>query len=138
VVALAVSGGLARRSGQSFIVAQERERAPPKRSGGTITIDRPKPKAKAVAKKARKTDPALDKDWSVLLHNDDVHTFDYVTECIVKVVKTLHKRKAYAVTVEAHSRGIAVVTMTFKQQAKIFCLQLQKYGLTVSIAPGKG
>ena len=105
----------------------------------------------------------MDKDhtWRVLLHNDDVspvvhnpvtpnsarrssdsspravqvHTFDYVTMAIAKVVKTITRKKAYRICVQAHTRGTATVTTTWKQMAKTMCLKLQKYGLTSSIAP---
>ena len=53
--------------------------------------------------------------WRVLLHNDDIHTFEYVTNCLVKareslgvdergsclqVVQHLSRRKAYSITWE--------------------------------------
>ena len=64
-----------------------------------------------------------------------VHTFDYVTMAIVKVVKTVTRKKAHRITVQAHSMGTATVTTTWKQMAKTMCLKLQKFGLTSSIAP---
>ena len=64
-----------------------------------------------------------------------VHTFDYVNMAIVKVVKTITRKKAHRITVQAHSYGTATVTTTWKQMAKTMCLKLQKYGLTSSIAP---
>ena len=64
-----------------------------------------------------------------------VHTFDYVTMAIVKVVKTITRKKAHRITVQAHSMGTATVTTTWKQMAKTMCLKLQKFGLTSSIAP---
>ncbi|CAJ1383726.1 unnamed protein product [Effrenium voratum] len=41
-----------------------------------------------------------EKWWRVLLHNDDIHTFEYVTNCLVKVVQHLSRRKAYSITWE--------------------------------------
>ena len=64
-----------------------------------------------------------------------VHTFDYVTMAIVKVVKTITRKKAHRITVQCHSMGTATVTTTWKQMAKTMCLKLQKFGLTSSIAP---
>jgi len=103
----------------------ERER------GRTAVISRPKPKPK----NERKEDVDKEPSWRVLLHNDDVHTFDYVTMAIVKVVKTITRKKAHRITVQAHSMGTATVTTTWKQMAKTMCLKLQKFGLTSSIAP---
>jgi ATP-dependent Clp protease adapter protein ClpS len=99
--------------------------------GRTITVARPKPKPK----QDRKEDVDKEPSWRVLLHNDDVHTFDYVTMAIVKVVKTITRKKAHRITVQAHSMGTATVTTTWKQMAKTMCLKLQKFGLTSSIAP---
>ena len=64
-----------------------------------------------------------------------VHTFDYVSMCIVKVVKTITRKKAHRICVQTHSMGTATVTTTWKQMAKTMCLKLQKMGLTASIAP---
>eukprot|EP00490_Sorites_sp_Unknown_P025464 CAMPEP_0114637788 /NCGR_PEP_ID=MMETSP0191-20121206/279_1 /TAXON_ID=126664 /ORGANISM="Sorites sp." /LENGTH=164 /DNA_ID=CAMNT_0001849523 /DNA_START=39 /DNA_END=533 /DNA_ORIENTATION=- len=76
-----------------------------------------------------------EKWWRVLLHNDDIHTFEYVTNCLVKVVQHLSRRKAYNITWEAHSSGKATVACVWKALAEQFCLKLQQDGLTVSIAP---
>ena len=67
-----------------------------------------------------------------------VHTFDYVNMAIVQVVKTITRKKAHRICVQAHSMGTATVTTSWKQQAKQYCLKLQKYGLTSSIAPEGG
>merc|ERR1719160_220762 len=99
--------------------------------GRTAVVQRPKPKPK----QDRKEDVEMDKSWRVLLHNDDVHTFDYVTMAIVKVVKTITRKKAHRITVQCHTMGTATVTTTWKQMAKQMCLKLQKFGLTSSIAP---
>jgi len=76
-----------------------------------------------------------EKWWRVLLHNDDIHTFEYVTGCLVRVVKHLTRRKAYNVTWEAHSSGKATVACVWKPLAEQFCVNLQQLGLTVSVAP---
>ena len=105
----------------------ERERS----RGRTAVVSRPKPKPK----NENREDVDKDKSWRVLLHNDDVHTFDYVTMAVVKVVKTITRKKAHRITVQCHSMGTATVTTTWKQMAKQMCLKLQKFGLTSSIAP---
>ena len=43
-----------------------------------------------------------------------------------------------SITVAAHTNNLAVVTTTWKQMAKQYCIKLQKFGLTSSIAPGGG
>lgn len=51
------------------------------RGGGVAVITKPVTKKKT----KRKSQTELEPSWRVLLHNDDVHTFDYVTGAIVKV-----------------------------------------------------
>lgn len=51
------------------------------KGGGVAVIT--KPDTKRETKKKAKTE--REPSWRVLLHNDDVHTFDYVTGAIVKV-----------------------------------------------------
>lgn len=51
------------------------------RGGGVAVITKPTTKKKVKRQSKTEHEPA----WRVLLHNDDVHTFDYVTGAIVKV-----------------------------------------------------
>ena len=51
---------------------------------------------------------------------------------------TVTRAKAHRITVAAHTNNLAVVTTTWKQMAKQYCIKLQKFGLTSSIAPGDG
>ncbi|KAA8498980.1 ATP-dependent Clp protease adapter protein ClpS [Porphyridium purpureum] len=99
--------------------------------GNVITIQKPEVKKKS----ERKSETEKEKNWRVLLHNDDVHTFDYVTGIIVQVVRTVSRRKAHRITMTAHSHGIATVTTTWKAMAEEYCKGLQRQGLTSSIAP---
>jgi len=127
VRAAPVSALRMQQDGGGFGQSGERER----QRGRSATIAKPKPKPKS----RRKEDVEKEGSWRVLLHNDDVHTFDYVNMAIVRVVKTITRKKAHRITVQAHSMGTATVTTTWKQMAKQYCLKLQKYGLTSSIAP---
>lgn len=76
-----------------------------------------------------------EKWWRVLLHNDDIHTFEYVTGCLTRIVPHLTRRKAYNITWEAHSSGKATVACVWKAMSEQYCVNLQQLGLTVSIAP---
>jgi hypothetical protein len=58
---------------------------------------------------------------SCLAETVQVHTFDYVTMAVVKVVKTITRKKAHRITVQCHSHGTATVTTTWKQMAKTMC-----------------
>lgn len=102
-----------------------------KRGGGVATITKPSVKQKTKRKSKTEHEPS----WRVLLHNDELHTFDYVTGAIVKVVRTVSRKKAYRITMQAHVSGVATVTTTWKAQAEEYCKGLQMQGLTSSIAP---
>ena len=71
----------------------------------------------------------------LLLHNDDVHTFEYVTYMIQKIIPTVSNAKAYQLTMTTHCEGVSTVTQTAKPLAQKYCVQLQKGGLTASISP---
>ncbi|GAB0492080.1 hypothetical protein MMPV_003339 [Pyropia vietnamensis] len=101
--------------------------------GGVAVITKQKTGTKQSTQRKEKTDK--EKVWRVLLHNDDVHTFEYVTQSIVKVVKTVTRKKAHRITMQAHSSGMATVTSTWKAQAEDYSKGLQVHGLTSSIAP---
>jgi ATP-dependent Clp protease adapter protein ClpS len=73
--------------------------------------------------------------WRVVLHNDEVHTFNYVIRSLCKVIGTLDRKAAFEICVQTHGIGKATVTKTWRKQAEQFCLGLQRQGLTVSISP---
>mmetsp|Transcript_7047 Transcript_7047/g.12516 ORF Transcript_7047/g.12516 Transcript_7047/m.12516 type:complete len:176 (-) Transcript_7047:186-713(-) len=98
-----------------------------KKSLSTITID--------------KTDTEMEEEdvpeemWRVILHNDEVHTFNYVIRSLQKVMGTLDKKKAFDICTVTHGQGQATVGQYWKAQAMKYCLGLQRQGLTASIAP---
>lgn len=106
----------------------DRERST-KKGISTITKERVESK--------QKEDIKEEETWRVLLHNDEVHTFQYVTQSLVKVIGTLDKKTAFEICVQTHNSGKATVTKTWKKQAEKFCLGMQRQGLTASIAPDK-
>jgi ATP-dependent Clp protease adapter protein ClpS len=73
--------------------------------------------------------------WRVVLHNDEVHTFNYVVRSLTKVIGILDRKAAFEICVQTHGIGKATITKTWKKQAEQFCLGLQRQGLTVSISP---
>jgi ATP-dependent Clp protease adapter protein ClpS len=73
--------------------------------------------------------------WRVLLHNDEIHTFEYVVEAIVKVVPQITRKKAFVIARVVHQTGAGTVTTVWKQMAEQLCMGMQTFGLTVSIAP---
>lgn len=104
------------------------EKSKDKKSGtSTIVID--------------KTDTEMEEEdtpeemWRVVLHNDEVHTFNYVIRSLQKVMGTLDKKKAFDICTVTHGQGQATVETCWKEQAMKYCLGLQRQGLTASIAP---
>ena len=106
----------------------ERERKT-KKGISTIVKDRVETK--------QKEDIKEEEMWRVLLHNDEIHTFQYVTQSLVKVIGTLDRKTAFEICVQTHNSGKATVTKTWRKQAEKFCLGMQRQGLTASIAPDK-
>mmetsp|Transcript_17489 Transcript_17489/g.25856 ORF Transcript_17489/g.25856 Transcript_17489/m.25856 type:complete len:176 (+) Transcript_17489:124-651(+) len=86
-------------------------------------------------KTEEKEDEKKDPQYRVLLHNDEVHTFQYVVRALTKCIGTLDRAAAFEICVETHGRGKAIITKTWKKQAQQFCMGLQRQGLTVSITP---
>jgi ATP-dependent Clp protease adapter protein ClpS len=106
----------------------DREKSKSKKRGvSTITIDKTETKAEEDKKK--------EEMWRVVLHNDEVHTFNYVIRSLCKVVGTLDRKASFEICVQTHGIGKATVTKTWKKQAEQYCLGLQRQGLTVSISP---
>ncbi|GIX65726.1 ATP-dependent Clp protease adaptor protein ClpS, putative [Babesia caballi] len=70
------------------------------------------------AKKERKKEAT---EWLVVLYNDDVHSFAYVTETLAKVVPLLSREVAYTIATEAHNTGEAAVVRTWKAKAEAYC-----------------
>jgi len=98
-----------------------------KRGIQTITIDKTETKSKQEEKK--------EEQWRVVLHNDEVHTFNYVIQSLCKVIGTVDRKRAFDICVLTHGSGKATITQTWKDQAMKYCFGLQRQGLTASIAP---
>ena len=98
-----------------------------KKGLSTIVID------KTEQKQEQKEIP--EEQWRVVLHNDEVHTFNYVIQSLCKVIGTLDRKRAFDICVVTHGQGKATITKCWKEQAMKYCLGLQRQGLTASIAP---
>lgn len=51
------------------------------------------------------------------------------------MVPTLTRSKAWECTLAAHSHDFATVAIVTKDTAENYCMNLQKAGLTISVAP---
>lgn len=72
--------------------------------------------------------------WAVLLHNDDVNEFAFVTRSVVEFAR-LPVADAVARTIEAHESGVALLVVTHREKAELLQEQFETRGLTVTIEP---
>ena len=70
--------------------------------------------------------------YRVLLHNDDVSSFDHVIETLVDLTP-LSPPAAEAVTWEAHKTGVALVLVTHRERAELYVDQFKSKSLVVTI-----
>lgn len=90
----------------------------------------------ATAVKERTTPPKVDQlpPFKVLLHNDDVNEMGYVVRTLMELTP-LDKGRSTEVTLEADSRGVALVLVTHKERAELYQQQFKSKMLTVTIEP---
>ena len=69
--------------------------------------------------------------FKVLLHNDDVNTFEHVILTILKLTP-LKEPEAIERTIEAHETGHAVLLVTSKERAELYVEQFASLSLTVT------
>ena len=71
--------------------------------------------------------------YSVILHNDEDHSMEYVVESLVKSVPGLSASEAATIMLEAHQNGQAVVITCPLEQAEHYCDRIRTFGLGVTI-----
>ena len=72
--------------------------------------------------------------YKVLLHNDDVNTFEHVIGSILKVT-TIQAEEAVLKALEAHEAGVSLLLVTHKERAELYAEQFTTFQLTVTIEP---
>ncbi len=75
--------------------------------------------------------------FRVLLHNDEVNTFEHVVKSILKLT-TLTPHEALLRTIEAHETGIALLLVTHRERAELFTEQFATFKITTTIEPEAG
>ena len=78
--------------------------------------------------------PTVQPGWKVLLHNDDVNDMGYVVETVSRVAR-MNIPAATRCMVEAHRKGVSLVTVTHRERAEFLEEQLRSCRLTVTIEP---
>ena len=100
-------------------------------SGGAATAVAPV-KERAKPKRVPKQLPP----YRVLLHNDDVNTFDYVIKTIL-MLTTIPPQEALVKTIEAHEAGLVLLLVTHRERAELYEEQFRSRNLTVTIEPAE-
>jgi len=72
--------------------------------------------------------------FKVLLHNDEVNTFESVIAAILKLT-SLQPQEAVLRTLEAHETGVALLLVTHKERAELYHDQFTTFKITVTIEP---
>ncbi len=72
--------------------------------------------------------------YRVILHNDDVNTFEHVIHSILKLTP-LKEPEAVKCTIEAHETGASLLLVTHKERAELYVEQFATFALTVTCEP---
>ncbi len=70
--------------------------------------------------------------YKVLLHNDEVNDVVFVIRSILQLTR-LTPEEALEKTLEAHETGVALLLVTHKERAELYCEQFTSLKLTVTI-----
>lgn len=71
--------------------------------------------------------------YAVVLHNDDVHSMDYVVDALLKSVPGLTQPEAIDVMLEAHEKGRGVVIVCPLEQAEHYRDRIKSFSLSCTI-----
>lgn len=72
--------------------------------------------------------------WAVVVHNDDINTFDFVIRCLREIAR-LDSSIAVEKTMEIHHEGASAVAHSHREHAELICERLQSRGLTATCEP---
>jgi len=75
--------------------------------------------------------------YKVLLHNDDVSTFEHVIQSIVRLT-ALDRQQALLRTIEAHENGVSLLVTTHRERAELYCEQFTSLKISVTMEPAEG
>ena len=74
--------------------------------------------------------------YRVLLHNDEVNTFEHVIASILRIT-TLTPEEAVMRTLEADENGVSLLLITHLELAELYRDQFTSTGITVTIEPAE-
>jgi len=94
------------------------------------TLEREETDATTATPEKKKKDPL----WRVMFYNSE-YLPDRVAKVLAKIFPTLDRRAAFELCTRARSVGKVAVIITSKKQAEMYCLTMQRQGLTATIEP---
>ncbi len=112
--------------------ANDEHNAPEQDQQGVATLAAPTKKPTKPTRKPRRLPP-----YKVLLHNDDVSTFDHVIRSVVQIVG-LTVEDAIVKAIEAHETGVSLLLVTHLERAELYVDQFTSLKLTVTIESDEG
>jgi ATP-dependent Clp protease adaptor protein ClpS len=109
---------------------------------GRETVEPPDDGAAAVIAPTKKPAPPERKPkelppFKVLLHNDDVNSFDHVIRSIMRLTP-ISEDEAVVKTIEAHETGVALLLVTHLERAELYVEQFASLGITCTVESDHG
>jgi ATP-dependent Clp protease adaptor protein ClpS len=96
----------------------------------------PQGPATAVAERPAPAPPERKVDklppFKVLLHNDDDNSMEHVVQTVVELTPLTIERSVL-VMLEAHKTGVALLLVTHKERAELYCEQFRSKKLIVTM-----
>ena len=71
--------------------------------------------------------------YSVILHNDLVHSMDYVVTSLRKSIPTISPDEANSIMLKAHNEGSAVVITCPLEHAELYNERIRTFGLSSTV-----
>lgn len=68
----------------------------------------------------------------VIVLNDDFNTFQHVAQCLMTYIPNMTSDRAWDLTVQVDSEGLAIVWVGPLEQAELYHMQLKRAGLTMA------
>ncbi|MFW6174194.1 MAG: ATP-dependent Clp protease adaptor ClpS [Chloroflexota bacterium] len=112
--------------------ARPYDRTTPDGQGGRL-LSSERSAAQTETAERQRTLSELTPRYAVILHNDDVHSMEFVVAALLKSVPELSEERAARVMLGAHLKGRAVVTVCPLETAELYRDRLQSFGLGASI-----
>ena len=75
--------------------------------------------------------------YRVLLHNDEVNTFEHVIRSVMRLTP-LSEDEAVVRAIEAHESGVALLLVTHCERAELYAEQFASLSITVTVEPADG